>query len=115
MSAATYTFEVETDVSGSYDAGDSSVGMGPGYEDLDCSGLFALRRSMVNGKFVWTRVDLLAGLPDFARAQVEKNIRKFAGDDALASELSANSSDPVADEADYWRDLRKDEALRGAA
>ena len=109
MSAAFTTFEVEADLSGSWSPGDRSVGDWGGYEDCAVGGLFMLRYVPGLRPPRWDRVDLLAGLDEAAKQTVLENARKFIGDDGIAEALRDDAFDPVADKADYWRDLRKDE------
>lgn len=86
---AEYTFEVETDLTGSYDRGSPSVGDPPGWEGTACDGLFAIKRDRsIRDRTVWVRTDLLAGLSAEARLIVEENVRKFIGDDEVVAALA---------------------------
>ncbi len=88
MHTASTTFEVEVDVTGSYEREDESVGCPGGYVDTGADGLYALRHQRVAGKSTWTRVDLLDGLDPGARRIILNNINAFLGDDALAEALA---------------------------
>jgi hypothetical protein len=86
---ATTSFEIECDLIGTYDRGDASVGLGPGYEDIGVEGLFALRHSRdAAGKSRWARVDLLEGLDAAARLTLLDNVRRFIGDDVIVETLA---------------------------
>ena len=91
---AKMTFEVEIEVSGTFQKGypqsgpTYSSGGEPGQpdmiEDLDLEGFGALTHSFTSGKSAWTTTDLLAGVDRTSPAyqQIVANILAFVGDDA---------------------------------
>ncbi len=88
MHTASTTFEVEVSVTGSLERADESVGYPGGYVDTGADGLYALRHGRIEGRSIWTRVDLLAGLDVAARNIVLTNINEFLGEDRLAEVLA---------------------------
>jgi hypothetical protein len=91
---ATYSFEIELDLSGTVSpgyAGDqTSPPEGVSCEDLDIDGVFGLTPPVV-GQRAWGRTDLLAGV-DIKNPEVQKilsNILAFVGDNAADAVLES--------------------------
>lgn len=95
---ATDTFEVEVDLTGTYNPGFPETG--PTYdcggtpaepesmEDVEAVGLYGLRRVRAplrdrpSHDHVWERVDLLAGVDKAAREKILANIAEFIAESA---------------------------------
>jgi hypothetical protein len=91
--AATTTFEVEIDLSGSLQPGERRTLNDPGHDafvdDVEVEGVFGLRR--VDGK--WLRVSLTAGMDPASPCTKAflANVADYLGDDADDALLAAGS------------------------